>query len=223
MKQEIYSQTTEDYLKAIYKLTEEGKPANTSSLAAALGVSAASVSEMLQKLSSLPAPLVDHKKYQGVTLTSIGEQAAIGIIRRHRLLETFLSEVMRYPLEKIHEEACVLEHYISNDFEKGLARLLGDPEFTPHGEPIPGSDLVFPISGTKQLSASKVGDQITIKQVPDTDNDLLRYLSENNLIPGTQATVKDICQFDENITLTLGNEKSIVLGPTITSLIYIED
>lgn len=223
MKQETYTQTTEDYLKAIYKLTEEGKPANTSSLAAALNISPASVSEMLQKLSGLPSPLVDHKKYQGVTLTQAGEQAAIAIIRRHRLLETFLSEVMRYPLEKIHEEACVLEHYISEDFEKGLARILGDPEFTPHGEPIPGSDLVFPVSGTKQLSACKIGDQITIKQVPDTDNDLLRYLSVNDLIPGTRAAIEDMNRFDENITLRLENGTKIVLGPSITSLIYIED
>lgn len=223
MNREIFSQTIEDYLKVIFKLTEEGKTASTTSLASMLSVSPASVSEMLQKLSNAPEPLVDHKKYQGVTLTAIGVQAAIQIIRRHRLLETFLSEVMRYPLEKIHDEACVLEHYISEDFEEGLARILGEPSFTPHGEPIPSTELIFPISGVKPLSTCKPSEKILIKQVPDTDAALLRYLSENNLIPGTQASVIIINPFDSNMTLKLNDGLQIVLGPSITAKIFVQD
>lgn len=222
MKSEIYSQTTGDYLKLIHKLTLEGKSANTSTLASLMNVSPASVSEMVQKLSKAEIPLLAYKKYQGVKLTAEGEKVAIRIIRRHRLLETFLSKTLHYPLEKIHDEACILEHYISEDFEASLANLLGDPDFTPHGEPIPNDKLVFPENGIKALDQCTTGEDVIIKQVPDTDPELLSFLSRSNLIPGVRAKILELRRFDGNITLLLSDGETIVLGPSITSKIFIE-
>jgi len=222
MRAEIISQTTGDYLKLIHKLTLEGKPANTTTLANLMNVSPASVSEMIQKLSKTDPALLVYKKYQGVKLTPDGQHAAIKLIRRHRLLETFLSEILNYPLEKIHDEACVLEHFISDEFESSLAKLLGDPDFTPHGEPIPNRQLVFPVRGIKPLDRCAINEELVIQQVPDTDPELLLFLSIHNLIPGAAAKVIDIRPFDGNMTIILGDGSTLVLGPSITSKIFIK-
>jgi len=222
MKPEIISQSTGDYLKLIHKLTLEGSPANTTTLANLLNVSPASVSEMIKKLSKIDPALLVYKKYQGVKLTSDGKRAAISLIRRHRLLETFLSEILNYPLEKIHDEACVLEHFISDDFEAALAKLLGDPDFTPHGEPIPNRQLEFPVSGVKALDRCEVNEELIIQQVPDTDPELLLFLSNHNLIPGVTVKVIDIRSFDGNMTIKIADGSTLVLGPSITSKIFIK-
>jgi DtxR family transcriptional regulator, Mn-dependent transcriptional regulator len=128
----------QDYLKTIYDLTQGDAPASTTALAARLGIAPASVTGMMKKLAAANPPLVHYRKHQGVTLTETGEQAALRVIRRHRLLETYLVTTLGYSWDTVHEEACRLEHVISEEFESKIAALLGNPKRDPHGDPIPG-------------------------------------------------------------------------------------
>jgi len=139
--------STQDYLKTIYDLTRAGKPAATTALASRLGIAPASVTGMLQHLAADRPALIDYRKHHGVTLTAAGERAALEVIRHHRLLETYLVEILGYTPDEVHEEACRLEHVISEQFEARIADLLGHPTRDPHGEPIPDANLILPEAG----------------------------------------------------------------------------
>ena len=134
----------QDYLKVIYDLTRAGQPAATTALAARLKVAPASVTGMLQRLAGEQPALITYRKHHGVMLTEAGERAALEIIRHHRLLETYLVEILGYTPDEVHEEACRLEHVISEQFERRIAAALGHPTRDPHGEPIPAADLTLP-------------------------------------------------------------------------------
>ena len=140
-KENILSHAVQDYLKTIYIQTRGGQPTSMVALAEALDVRPASVTNMIQKLAETQPHLVNYLKHHGVTLTGEGERVALEIIRRHRLLEQFLFQMLEYPLEKIHAEAEELEHAISPYFEERIARILNDPAFDPHGDPIPDREL----------------------------------------------------------------------------------
>ena len=129
----VLTQSTQDYLKHIFELTENGSAASTNDLASRLGVRPASVTGMVQKLALAEPPLVEYHKHQGVTLTPEGEQAALEVLRHHRLLESWLVQSLGYSWDEVHEEACRLEHVISEDFEARMAAALGNPERDPHG------------------------------------------------------------------------------------------
>src|SRR5581483_4022009 len=134
----------QDYLKNIYELTDSGEPATTTALAERLGIAPASVTGMVQKLSTAKPPLLKYRKHQGVMLTNEGQRAALEVIRHHRLLEAWLVKTLGYSWDEVHNEAEKLEHVISEDFEKRIAAAMGNPERDPHGEPIPSEDLVMP-------------------------------------------------------------------------------
>ncbi|HXV98971.1 MAG TPA: metal-dependent transcriptional regulator, partial [Anaerolineae bacterium] len=135
MKQATISQAMQDYLKAIYKLQEQGEQVPTSALAELLGVAPASVTNMCKKLAELN--LVEYEPYQGVKFTPAGQKMALEIVRHHRLIELYLAEALNVPWDRVHEEAEKLEHVISEDLEERMAAALGDPLFDPHGAPIP--------------------------------------------------------------------------------------
>jgi DtxR family Mn-dependent transcriptional regulator len=132
---EPLTQSIQDYLKHIYELSEDGRAASTNELAARLNIAPASVTGMLQKLAAAKPPLVVYKKHQGVTLTKAGARAALEVIRHHRLLETYLVNALGYAWDEVHEEACCLEHVISEDFETRIATALGNPTRDPHAAP----------------------------------------------------------------------------------------
>ncbi len=136
------SQTSEDYLKEIYKLQTEQGRATTSALAERVGVSPPSATAMLKKLAALK--LVRHEPYKGVTLTVAGEKAAVEVIRHHRLLEQYLSETLGLSIDEVHAEADRLEHALSEELEAKIDESLGFPTHDPHGDPIPASDLTWP-------------------------------------------------------------------------------
>jgi DtxR family Mn-dependent transcriptional regulator len=139
------TEAIEDYVKAIYALSEEhGGPIANGELAARLGVAPATATAMLKRLADLS--LVDYRPYKGATLTAAGEKVALEVIRHHRLIEAYLSEALGMPSDRVHEEAEVLEHYISEELEALIAAKLGDPSHDPHGTPIPGPDLRPPES-----------------------------------------------------------------------------
>jgi len=214
--------STQDYLKHIYDLTENGETASTNALAAKLSISAPSVTGMVKKLSSAEPPLVEYQKHQGVTLTKEGRKAALEVIRHHRLLEAWLVQTLGYTWDEVHDEAERLEHVISEDFERRIAAAMGHPSRDPHGELIPTEDLKMPVDESTPLSALRPGQSATIQRVRASDPNLLRYLEELYLIPGTQIEVKDHSPFDHNLTIKIG-KKSVVLGLNITSQIFVEE
>jgi DtxR family Mn-dependent transcriptional regulator len=222
MKQDTITQSTQDYLKRIFELTKGGKSASTTDLAARLGFAPASVTGMLRKLSSAERPLVIYRKHRGASLTAEGEQAALEVIRHHRLLETWLVQTLGYTWDEVHEEACRLEHVISEDFEARIAAALGHPERDPHGDPIPSANLSLPKDSYLPLFSLRAGAKAIIRRVNDKDTALLRHLEELDLIPGTRISVIDFSSFDSNLTVQIHDRSPMVLGPVITSKIYVE-
>lgn len=222
MRDEL-TQSIEDYLKAVYELTQKEGRASTTQLADYLDVTPASVTGMIKKLSSTTPPLLEYKKHRGVILTDKGREIALEIIRHHRLLELFLHEVLNYPWDEVDEEADRLEHVISEKFEDRIASALGNPEYDPHGDPIPSKELKLPNSSDTPLSILRTGQSALIKRVRDTDSELLKYLSEIGIIPDAAVEIVNFSEFDGNLHLILkkGGEK-IVLGPRITEQIFVE-
>ena len=214
--------STQDYLKHIYELTENGEMASTNALAKKLNIKAGSVTGMVQKLASTKPALVEYEKHQGVTLTKEGRKAALEVIRHHRLLEAWLVQTLGYSWDEVHEEAERLEHVISEDFERRIAAAMGNPTRDPHGEPIPTADLKMPLDDLLPLSALRPNQTATIKRVKASDTELLRYLEGLDLVPGVEVEVKDYSAFDHNLTLKVAR-KSIVLGLSITTKIFVEE
>lgn len=220
---ERLSDSIEDYLKAIYDLSSEAGRATTSQLSRRLGVAPASITGMIQKMAASEPPLVEYQKHRGVTLTLVGEQAALEVIRHHRLLELFLQEVLGYTWDEVHAEADRLEHVISEDLEERIAQSLGFPLKDPHGEPIPARDLNLPPSSNLRLSDLRPNQSAIVEHVDATDSDLLRHLSSIGVIPKAHLHIVDFSPFDDNLRLQVGGEaEPIVLGSQITSRIFVE-
>ncbi len=214
--------STQDYLKHIYDLTENGETASTNALAQKLNISAPSVTGMIQKLASSTPPLVEYQKHQGATLTKEGKKAALEVIRHHRLLEAWLVQTLGYSWDEVHEEAERLEHVISEDFERRIAAAMGHPTRDPHGELIPTEDLKMPTDNSAPLSSLRPKQSGILKCVKAADTDLLRYLESLGLIPGAEIEVTDYSPFDHNLTIKV-RKKTTVLGLNITSKIFIEE
>jgi DtxR family Mn-dependent transcriptional regulator len=217
------TQSIEDYLKAIYELTRIEGRAATTDLAEYLKVTPASVTGMIKKLSKTDPPLVEYQKHQGATLTKDGLKVALEIIRHHRLLELFLYQILDYPWDEVDEEAHQLEHVISEKFEEQIAKALGNPKYDPHGDPIPDKDLTLPHTSSTSLGDLRAGQKALITRVRDTDSELLRYLSNRGIVPGSEVSIKDYSEFDGNIYLQVKSKQdTVVLGPRITSQIFVE-
>ncbi|MBN1669083.1 MAG: metal-dependent transcriptional regulator [Anaerolineales bacterium] len=217
------SHAIQDYLKAIYDLSQGEARANTTELAEVLNVKPASVTGMLRKLAECEPPLVEYEKHRGVVLTPLGEKAALEVIRHHRLLETFLHDTLGFEWDDVHAEADRLEHVISEQFEERIAQVLGHPTHDPHGDPIPDRDLQMPVDATLSLSRLQPGQLACIQRVRDSDPELLRYLAERGVRPGELFTVLERSPFDDNLTLQLAEQaETIVLGASITRQIFVE-
>ena len=179
---ERHSPAVEDYAKAIYTLQERADgPVTTTALAARLGVSAASASGMVRRLGEIG--LAKHEPYKGVELTEAGRAVALEVIRHHRLIELLLAE-LGVPWDRVHDEAEVLEHHISEELEALIAERLGDPTHDPHGDPIPAVDLTVDEGTTISLDQLEPGQHGLFVRVSDSDPEMLRYLSGLGLAPG---------------------------------------
>ncbi len=184
------SSAVEDYCKAIYTLESRGEEAvSTNALAERLEITPGSVSAMLRKLEELG--LVTHVPYRGVRLTEQGRRVALEVIRHHRLLELFLAETLQMPWDRVHAEAEVLEHVLSEELEQLIAAKLGDPKLDPHGDPIPSADLQLREPETCSLESLQAGAEGVFVRVSDSDPEMLRYLSERGISPGERFEVRD--------------------------------
>lgn len=215
----ILSQAVEDYLKAIYKL-EESDGASTTKIAASLDVSSASATNMIKKLAKMG--LVDYQSYKGAALTKTGKKIALEVIRHHRLLELYLLEMMGYSWDEVHDEAEKLEHHISEQFEDKIAELLDHPAYDPHGDPIPSKEGVMPAIEAESLVNASVQKEYVVSRVKDQDPELLRYLQEIGLLPGTKIIVKEKAPFKGPITLLIEGGKQVV-GRDVALNIYITE
>ncbi len=200
----LRSSAVEDYSKAIYALQQRGEcPVSTNALAERLGVTAASASGMVKRLGELG--LVSHQPYRGVTLTEAGRRVALQVIRHHRLLELYLVKSLGVPWDRVHAEAEVLEHVLSEELEELIATKLGDPTHDPHGDPIPTRDLTIEETVTESLQTLATGDRGTFARVSDSDPAMLRYLAERGIAPGVELEVIDRQPFGGPVFVRFGS------------------
>lgn len=212
----------QDYLKHIYALSAAEGKATTSRLAQAMKISAASVTNMLQKLSNTRPPYVIYKKHQGVELTKEGQLAALKILRRHRLIEHYLVEKLGYTWDEVHEEAEILEHAMSHRLERRIDRALGYPEFDPHGDPIPDEYLKLPEIDQMTLSEMAIGTSGRVVRVPHEDSQVLRYLGKCGLHLGARIALLSRTPYDQTMRIRmLDVDEEAVVGPDLGGQIYV--
>ena len=215
----MLSQAVEDYLKAIFEVQRDHGKVATTVLAERMGVAPASATGMIKKLAGLK--LVRHSPYQGVILTRAGEKLALEVLRHHRLLELYLAEALGYTWDQVHDEACRLEHVISEEFEDKIYEALGRPTRDPHGEPIPTKDGKMPSADHEPLSDLQPGTAGVISQVSKSNPEILRYLGARGLIPEATVEVVEKAPFEGPLTVRTG-ENSYVLGRQLASHIRVE-
>jgi DtxR family Mn-dependent transcriptional regulator len=209
----------QDYAKAIYTLESRDGAASTTELAALLEVRPASVSGMLRKLSELG--LVKHERYHGVRLTARGRRVALEVIRHHRLVELFLVESLGMTWDEVHAEAEVLEHALSEELEELIATKLGNPTVDPHGDPIPSRELELAESDAPALAEIEPGTSATFVRISDADPEMLRFLGERGIVPGTRLELVERQPFDGPLFVRAGGETH-VLGATLARAMHVE-
>jgi DtxR family Mn-dependent transcriptional regulator len=201
----------QDYTKAVYALEARADaPVSTTELAERLGVTAGSASAMVRKLAELG--LVEHEPYRGVRLTDSGRRVALEVLRHHRLLETFLATELGMSWDRVHAEAEVLEHVISEDLEALIAAHLGNPTLDPHGDPIPTAEFAIEERPTHRLDDLPVGAVGRFVRVSDSDPDMLRYLSDQGIAPGSRLEVVARQPFGGPLTARFGEQRHTIGG-----------
>jgi len=204
----VLSESMENYLKVIFEVLEHEDRAATSTIAERMGIAAPSVTAMLKRLDDLG--LVSREPYRGVRLTEVGEKMALEIVRHHRLIELYLATALGVPWDRVHEEAEKLEHVISEDLERRMADVLGDPKVDPHGSPIPALDGTLERVEARPLDQATPGTDVRVIEVDDRDPELLRYLARQGLFPGTRVTLLRVEPFDGPLVLSSdGGELSL--------------
>ncbi len=203
-----FDESTEEYLEAIYRLEREGPGVTTSALATALGVAPASVSGMLKKLAG--DGFVEHRARGEAKLTRDGLAIAVRVLRRHRLAECFLTEVLGMPWDEVHAEACRLEHAISGRVEERLIAILSDPKVCPHGHPIPPADLSDPDRPGVPLAQVGPGEVTRVFRVTEELSEMLRYLGEIGLRPGADVTIVEKAPLGGPITIRVSERQHAI-------------
>lgn len=194
------------------------EPATTTQIAGRLGVSPATVSSGVRRLAE--QGLVTHQRYGSITLTELGRELAVGIVRRHRLVETFLVQVLHYRWDQVHDDAEHMEHAVSDLMIERLDELLGHPLRDPHGDPIPRADGTISRPSTILLRDAPGGSKVVLEQISDDDPALLQELAEKGCGIGTVLEVAPREPFTSSTTLTFG-EEPLVLGPDGAALIRV--
>ena len=207
-----------DYLKAIWELAGDGT-ASTTEVAHRLSITAASVSNMFARLREMG--LAEYERYRGATLTEAGRLEALRLLRRHRLIETFLLECLGYSWEEVHEEAESLEHAVSDGFTDRLAEFLGHPEHDPHGDPIPAKDGTLEPDDSFPLATAATGQRVRIYRVGDEEPAKLAYLEEHGLMPGSLLEVREVRALDGVVIVEDEDGETLTLGVPLASSVNV--
>jgi DtxR family Mn-dependent transcriptional regulator len=216
-KESVRSPAIEDYSKAIYTLeTRADEPVSTNALAERLELTTGSVSGMLRKLDELG--LISHVPYRGVRLTPEGRRVALEVIRHHRLLELYLAEALHMPWDRVHDEAEVLEHVLSEELEELIAAKLGHPTIDPHGDPIPSVDLQLDELPTRSLESLVPGDEGAFVRVSDADPEMLRYLAEQGIMPGGRLHVLERQPFGGPLLVSVDGREHTLGGALLRAM-----
>jgi DtxR family Mn-dependent transcriptional regulator len=213
------SEAVQDYVKQIYTLRAADQRATTSAVAERMGVSAASATAMFKRLNELG--LAEHQPYRGVELTPAGERVAVEVLRHHRLLELYLTEALGVPWDRVHREAEVLEHVLSDELEASIDAALGYPDTDPHGDPIPSANLEMPSGTHVALCDLDPGQAGVVRRVPDGDPELLSYLGELGLVPRAEFTMVGKAPFRGPVTVAIGGHEH-ALGVELAERIGVE-
>jgi DtxR family transcriptional regulator, Mn-dependent transcriptional regulator len=217
----MISQTEENYLKAIYKITErENKAASTNAIAAAMSTTAASVTDMFNRLKS--KSLVHYEKAKGVTLTTEGGHIATSLIRKHRIWEVFLCEKLGYAWDECHDLAEELEHIQDNGLTNRLDRFLGFPRFDPHGDPIPDAEGNFTPRPQVLLSEMQAGEKGVIVGVQEHSSAFLQYLDKQKLTLGVEVAVLEIFEFDDSLKLSLKAHGDVIVSSRVSQNLFLK-
>ena len=215
-----YSSSVGDYIKAIWDLGGVGS-ASTKDVAARLVVSPASVSNMFVRLQEMG--LVEYERYRGASLTERGRMEALRLVRRHRLIETFLLEHLGYDWQEVHEEAERLEHAVSDAFTDRLAELLGHPDHDPHGDPIPSAEGILEADDSFPLSQAVAGRRLRISKVRDENAAMLDYFGDRNLVPGRLLTVREVRAIDGVVIVEDEEAEVYALGEPLARSMFVRD
>lgn len=216
------SEKVENFLKAVYALQQqagEGIRVSTNTLSEVLNITAPSVTDMAQRL--VTAGLIDYRKYHGVLLTADGEAIALRVLRRHRLLETYLVTELGYALAQVHDEAERLEHAVSDHFIEAIAFKLGNPIFDPHGDPIPTAQGTVIVREQIPLSELPEGVRAAISQLKAAGQSMLTFIIERGFKLGAEVEVIARDPFDGPVTVELDGERRVI-GSNITECIFVE-
>ena len=216
---EPLTRSVEDYLKVIWSLSPEGRPASTNDIAHRLELSAASVSGMIKRLSE--QGLLEHVPYKGVQLTAEGRRGALRMVRRHRIIEAYLVGFLGYSWDRVHEEAERLEHAVSDELVERMSRALGHPAADPHGDPIPTADLAIEEVAWTPLTDVPVGELVELRRVGSEEPDRLRYLGSMGLRPGATLMVLARQPFQGPITLDVDGHECLI-GHELAQSIFVE-
>ena len=209
----------EDYLSAIYKYRETDGTIKANRIADKLSISNAAVTDMLKKLAN--DGFVDYKRYKGIRLTKNGEEYAKNMVRRHRIWEVFLHQIVGMPWDKVHEEAHNLEHGASDELINKMEEMLDFPEFDPHGDPIPDKNGLLPKQRhTIPLSLAAKGEAVEVVRVNDFDNSFLKYLSGIGIKLNKKLTIKNVLGFDKSMIISIDN-KEVNISSTIAANVFV--
>lgn len=209
-------------MKAVFELAADSEDAaSTKGVAARLSVSAASVSNMFARLQEMG--LVEYERYRGATLTERGRSEALRLVRRHRLIETFLLEHLGYDWQDVHAEAERLEHAVSDAFTDRLAELLGHPDHDPHGDPIPSAEGTLEVDDSFPLSEAVAGSTLRISKVRDEDAAMLDYFGDRNLVPGRLLTVREVRAIDGVVIVEDEDAEVYALGEPLARSMFVRE
>jgi DtxR family Mn-dependent transcriptional regulator len=211
------SASVEDYVKAIWEVAGSGA-ASTKDVAERLSIAPPSVTNMFVRLQEMG--LVEYERYRGASLTRRGREEALRLIRRHRLIETFLLEHLGYSWREVHEEAERLEHAVSDGFTERLAEFLGHPDQGPHGDPIPAADGSFAPDDSFPLGQAEAGQRVRISKVGD-DPSVLEYLGEHGLVPGRLLSVREMRELDGVVIVEDEEGGSHALGEPLARAVFV--
>ncbi len=213
----LRSPAVEDYSKAIFALQAHSEePVSTNALAERLGITPGSVSAMLKKLDELG--VITHVPYRGVRLTADGRMLALEVIRHHRLLESFLADALGMPWDRVHAEAEILEHVLSEDLEDLIAAKLGHPTVDPHGDPIPSADLELMERATRSMESLAPGERGVFVRISDSDPEMLRYLAGCGISPGDRFEVRDRQPFGGPVFVRFGEHEHAIGGQLASAM-----
>jgi DtxR family transcriptional regulator, Mn-dependent transcriptional regulator len=210
------TESIEEYTEGVYRLQEELSVVGTGDIAKYMGVAPASVTTMLKRMAELG--LVEHTPYQGVRLTEKGEALSVALLRKHRLLERMLVDFLELPWDDVHDLACKLEHYISEDVADRIAKAMNHPTTCPHGNPI---DATFQ-DGSRRLSDAAIGEETVVVKVTDERPEFLTYLLDIGLVPQTPVRIKSRTPFGDVMTLEVaGHAGDVAVGRDVASSIWV--